>query len=218
MTSRHPIGTTSKTARASRVARRRAKTVPARHPLTHVEVARIAAAYWAPWEVAAIARAWLSTPADRTRRLTELRAQVAAGMRGGAGDGWQWSTQGGRVEVQVRASRAHGQVRRAGTITVTTLIGHVLDRITHERAYAVIDADAAHRACLLAAIDAQDRHRTAKTDDQTERVDEAEGPSWEEQSRLHWAARNAAEAILNAGLDAQLDLLDLLGAGTEATR
>jgi hypothetical protein len=218
MTSRHPTGTTSKTARASRAARRRAKTVPARHPLTHVEIGRIATAYWAPWEVAAIARAWLSTPADRTRRLTELRAQISAGMRGGAGDGWQWSTRGGRVEVQVRASRAAGQVRRAGTITVTTLIGHVTDRLTHDRAYTVIDADAAHRACLLAAIDAQDRHRTAEDDDQGESVGEAEGPSWEEQSRLHRAARDAAEAILHAGLDAQLDLLDLLGAGTEAAR
>ncbi|WP_088317031.1 hypothetical protein [Kineosporia sp. R_H_3] len=218
MTSRHPIGTISKTARASRTARRRAKTVPARHPLTHVEVARIATAYWAPWEVAAIARAWLSTPADRTRRLTELRAQITAGMRGGAGDGWQWSTRGGRVEVKVRASRAAGQVRRAGTITVTTLIGHVLDRLTHDRAYAVIDATAAHRACLLAAIDAQDRHRDAEDDGQGEDVNEVEGPSWEEQSRLHRAARDAAEAILHAGLDAQLDLLDLLGAGTEATR
>lgn len=218
MTSRHPIGSISKPARASRAARRRAKTVPARHPLTHVEVARIAAAYWSPWEVAVIARAWLSTPADRTRRLAELRAQVSAGMRGGAGDGWQWSTRGGRVEVQVRASRAAGQVRRAGTITVTTLIGHVTDRLTHDRAYAVIDADAAHRACLLAAIDAQDRHRETETDDQTESVEKVDGPSWEEQRRLHHAARDAAHAILNAGLDAQLDLLDLLGAGTGATR
>ncbi len=218
MTSRPPTPTSNTTARASRAARRRAKTVPARHPLTPVEVARIAAAYWAPREVAAIARAWLSTPADRTRRLTELRAQVAAGMRGGAGDGWQWSTHGGRVEVQVRASRAAGQVRRAGTITVTTLIGHVTDRLTHDRAYAVIDATIAHRACLLAAIDAQDRHRDAETDDQGESVDEVEGPSWEEQRRLHRAARDAAEAILHADLDAQLDLLDLLGAGTEATR
>lgn len=218
MTSRYPTRTSSKTARASRAVRRRTKTIPARHPLTHVEVARIAAGYWAPWEVALIARAWLSTPADRTRRLTELRAQVAAGMRGGAGDGWQWSTHVGRVEVQVRASRAAGQVRRAGTIPVTTLIGHVTDRLTHDRAYAVVDADAAHRACLLAAIDAQNRHRTAEDDDEAEDADEVEGPSWEEQSRLHRAARDAAEAILHAGLDAQLDLLDLLGAGMEATR
>jgi len=217
MTSRYPIGTISKAARVSRAARRRAKTVPARHPLTDVEVARIAAGYWAPWEVAVIARAWLSTPADRTRRLAELRAQVSAGMRGGAGDGWQWSTYGGRVEVQVRASRAAGQVRRAGTITVTTLIGHVLDRLSHDRAYAVLDADAAHRACLLAAVDAQDRRRDTEDDDQGERVADVDGPSWEER-RLHRAARAAADAILNAGLDAQLDLLDLLGAGTEATR
>ncbi|MBI4943849.1 MAG: hypothetical protein HY830_24160 [Actinobacteria bacterium] len=218
MTSRHPIGTMSKTARASRAARWRAKTIPARHPFTHVEVARIATAYWAPWEVAAIARAWLSTPADRARRLTELRAQISAGMRGGAGDGWQWSTRGGRVEVQVRASRAAGQVRRAGTITVTTLIGHVTDRLTHDRAYAVIDADAAHRACLLAAIDAHDRRRDTETDNQGQGVGAVEAPSWEERSRRHRAARDAAEAILHAGLDAQLDLLDLLGAGTEATR
>ncbi len=92
------------------------------------------------------------------------------------------------------------------------------DRLTHERAYAVIDADAAHRACLLAAIDAQDRRRDTEPDDQAEGVDEVEGPSWEEQSRLHRAARAAAEAILQAGLDAQLDLLDLLGAGMGATR
>jgi len=94
----------------------------------------------------------------------------------------------------------------------------VLDRLTHDRAYNVIDADAAHRACLLAAIDTQDRRRTAEDDDRAESVVEVEGPSWEEQSRLHRAARDGAEAILHAGLDAQLDLLDLLDAGTEATR